>query len=288
MTIYLTVEQLIAINADQDGGVGVRDRDGVEAAAYRPQTDVFGVEEFQGEWNKAGAYLHSFATTQHFFDGNKRTAWYAAVTFLLLNGVRLPAIPDIESEVFVNAVALDAWKADGPDATIQRAAEWFEAKWRGQRVGPAIDPRVEYIYAATAYVPGSITYTAQDIGLATVVASSFPTQFSFGLIGRLHWSGDDLGKAHKLSVRITRVGGGESLFTPDYWQDTFDESVPPSTQFGQNPAGVLPVVFDFPLNTVIAGPGDNVVSFFIDGILAAQIPLSIQQVNEVPDGVSSP
>ncbi|WP_225979258.1 MULTISPECIES: type II toxin-antitoxin system death-on-curing family toxin [unclassified Corynebacterium] len=38
---------------------------------------------------KAAALLEQVAQTHGFFDGNKRTAWYAFVVFLDLNGINL-------------------------------------------------------------------------------------------------------------------------------------------------------------------------------------------------------
>ena len=41
----------------------------------------------------AAIYVESFATTQHFVDGNKRVALHSALLFLRLNGYRLEADP---------------------------------------------------------------------------------------------------------------------------------------------------------------------------------------------------
>ena len=38
--------------------------------------------------------------------------------------------------------------APEPDLTLTRSAEWFESKWRNQRVGPALHPALDYIYLA--------------------------------------------------------------------------------------------------------------------------------------------
>ncbi|WP_315771546.1 type II toxin-antitoxin system death-on-curing family toxin [Rhodococcoides kroppenstedtii] len=74
MTRYLDTETVVAVNARQDGGVGVRDRAGVEAAVNRAASSFGGVDTFESLWQKAGAYLHGLASTQSFLDGNKRTA----------------------------------------------------------------------------------------------------------------------------------------------------------------------------------------------------------------------
>ncbi|WP_336873513.1 type II toxin-antitoxin system death-on-curing family toxin [Rhodococcus qingshengii] len=126
---YLPVAAIVAINADQAGGVGVADHDGIESAAARPASGAFGSDVFPTIWDKAAAYLHSFATTQYFTDGNKRTGWFAAVTFLRLNGHPLPSVPAIEAETFVNAVAQKVFDTEEDrEATVRKAAEWFESK----------------------------------------------------------------------------------------------------------------------------------------------------------------
>ena len=83
-------------------------------------------EYFPDLWTKVAAYLHGLSSTQYFHDGNKRTAWLAATVFLRVNGVRVPHIPDVESEAFVLAVARDLFRtSDEPDRTIEMAAGWF-------------------------------------------------------------------------------------------------------------------------------------------------------------------
>jgi death-on-curing protein len=75
VTRYLAVGTLIAINAAQEGGVGVREMDMLEHLAFRPQMEPFGKAAFPDVWSKAAAYAHGIASHQAFFDGNKRTAW---------------------------------------------------------------------------------------------------------------------------------------------------------------------------------------------------------------------
>jgi death-on-curing protein len=87
---YLTVAELLAIHADQieryGGSPGLRDPGLLEAALYRPQTGYYAdvIEE-------AAALWESLAQNHPFTDGNKRTAFAAAYTFLAINGRRLTA-----------------------------------------------------------------------------------------------------------------------------------------------------------------------------------------------------
>src|SRR5450755_1779920 len=90
MTDYLTVAEVLAMHADlidrYGGTQGVRDKGLLEAALYRPQTGYYAdpVEE-------AAALWESLSQNHPFIDGNKRTAFAAAYTFLAINGTRLTA-----------------------------------------------------------------------------------------------------------------------------------------------------------------------------------------------------
>jgi death-on-curing protein len=90
VTDYLTVAELLAMHADQieryGGSPGVRDPGLLEAALYRPQTGYY--EDLIGE---AAALWESLSQNHPFIDGNKRTAFAAAYTFLAINGARLTA-----------------------------------------------------------------------------------------------------------------------------------------------------------------------------------------------------
>ncbi len=93
MTDYLTLLDVLAIQADlierYGGASGVRDTGLLEAALYRPQTGYYGdlIEE-------AAALWESLAQNHPFIDGNKRTAFAAAYTFLAINGACITASAD--------------------------------------------------------------------------------------------------------------------------------------------------------------------------------------------------
>lgn len=90
MTDYLTVAEVLAMHADQieryGGSHGVRDPGLLKAALFRPQTGYYAdvIEE-------AAALWESISQNHPFIDGNKRTAFAAAYTFLAINGARLTA-----------------------------------------------------------------------------------------------------------------------------------------------------------------------------------------------------
>lgn len=78
----------------------------LDAAVARPQTTVFGVDAYPDLYAKAAALLQSLARNHALVDGNKRTAWASAWTFLYINGIELAPDFDVDAaEVFMNDVA---------------------------------------------------------------------------------------------------------------------------------------------------------------------------------------
>ena len=85
---YLTIAEVLAIQHQQIeeyGGVhGVRDKGLLESAVFRPQ-----VGYYANVAEEAAALMESLANNHSFFDGNKRVAFAATHTFLLVNGYDL-------------------------------------------------------------------------------------------------------------------------------------------------------------------------------------------------------
>ncbi|OBI31890.1 type II toxin-antitoxin system death-on-curing family toxin [Mycolicibacter sinensis] len=78
----------------------------LDAAVARPQATVFGVNAYPDLYAKAAALLQSLARNHALVDGNKRTAWASAWTFLYLNGIELSPDFDVDAaEAFMNDVA---------------------------------------------------------------------------------------------------------------------------------------------------------------------------------------
>jgi death-on-curing protein len=102
MTDYLTVAEVLAMHADlierYGGRQGIRDQGLLEAGLYRPQTGYYAdlIEE-------AAALWESLSQNHPFIDGNKRTAFAAMYTFLVINGARLEGDA---AEIFVFIAAL--------------------------------------------------------------------------------------------------------------------------------------------------------------------------------------
>ena len=92
MTDYLTVAEVLAIHADlietYGGTHGVRDLGQLESALFRPQTGYY-----PDVISEAAALWESLSQNHPFIDGNKRTAFVAAFTFLRLNGTAIRPDP---------------------------------------------------------------------------------------------------------------------------------------------------------------------------------------------------
>jgi death on curing protein len=83
----------------------VRDYGLLDAAVARPRTTAFGLDAYPDDLTKAAALLQSLARNRAFVDGNKRTAWAAAWTFLHINGTELGDYDVDDAEQFMNGVA---------------------------------------------------------------------------------------------------------------------------------------------------------------------------------------
>lgn len=103
MTEYLTIAEVLAMHDDQikreGGAAGVRDMGALESALYRPQTGYY--DDLIGE---AAALWESLSQNHPFVDGNKRTAFAATYTFLMINGYEFAAGTEHESVPFVSGL----------------------------------------------------------------------------------------------------------------------------------------------------------------------------------------
>src|SRR5437588_10619654 len=97
--IYLTVAELYQMQhllIDRFGGRhGVRDKNAVEAAVFRPQTGYYNCIE-----EEAAALMESLGNNHGFVDGNKRIAFTAADVFLRRNGFYIE-VEGLEGHAFI-------------------------------------------------------------------------------------------------------------------------------------------------------------------------------------------
>jgi len=87
---FLSIEQIIAIHSDIirgfGGAKGVRSRELLESASFRMRASFDGKDLYSNIFEKAAALFESLAKNHAFVDGNKRTAFVSAITFLEING----------------------------------------------------------------------------------------------------------------------------------------------------------------------------------------------------------
>jgi death on curing protein len=92
MSDYLTVAEVYQMQyllIERFGGMhGVRDKNAVEAAVFRPQTGYY-----NSLAEEAAALMESLGNNHGFIDGNKRIAFTAADVFLNKNGFLIDIDP---------------------------------------------------------------------------------------------------------------------------------------------------------------------------------------------------
>ncbi|MDX3117096.1 MULTISPECIES: type II toxin-antitoxin system death-on-curing family toxin [Streptomyces] len=90
-TRHLTVAEVTEIARIAFGGRAPEARapELLASAVHRPRTRMFGTVAYDDVHEQAAALLHAVAVNHPLVDGNKRTAWLAAATFLALHGVDL-------------------------------------------------------------------------------------------------------------------------------------------------------------------------------------------------------
>ncbi|MGW7378614.1 type II toxin-antitoxin system death-on-curing family toxin [Streptomyces sp. NPDC054794] len=91
MTRHLTVAEVTALAEVAFGGRAPEAREPglLASAVHRPRARMFGAAAYADLYEQAAALLHGIAANHPLVDGNKRTAWLAAATFLAVNGVDL-------------------------------------------------------------------------------------------------------------------------------------------------------------------------------------------------------
>jgi death-on-curing protein len=106
VTEYLDRDDVLTAGAAAVGEIlKVSDYGLLDAAVARPRATVFGLDAYADIFAKAAALLQSLARNHAFVDGNKRTAWAAAWTFLYLNDAAIGDFDVDDAESFMNDVA---------------------------------------------------------------------------------------------------------------------------------------------------------------------------------------
>jgi death-on-curing protein len=102
--VYLTVGEVFEIHHQQidnyGGAHGLRDKGLLESAVFRPQIGYYNTIA-----EEAAALMESLANNHPFLDGNKRVAFAAAHTFLLVNGYDLVVKAPAAYEFMIESIA---------------------------------------------------------------------------------------------------------------------------------------------------------------------------------------
>src|ERR1700741_1769027 len=102
--VYLTVGEVLQIHhqliENYGGAHGLRDTALLEAAVFRPQ-----IGYYNSIAEEAAALMESLANNHPFLDGNKRVAFAAAHTFLLVNGFDLEVKPLVAYEFMMRSIS---------------------------------------------------------------------------------------------------------------------------------------------------------------------------------------
>ncbi len=116
---YLTLAEVVDLAglACLDQSVELRAPGLLESAVHRPRARMFGTPAYEDPYEQAAALLHGIAINHPLVDGNKRTAWLAAATFLAVNGIDLA---DVDQDAAYGLV-IDV--AAGDEADVARIAE---------------------------------------------------------------------------------------------------------------------------------------------------------------------
>ena len=102
--VYLTVGEVLQIHhqliENYGGDHGLRDKGLLESAVFRPQIGYYNTIA-----EEAAALMESLANNHPFLDGNKRIAFAAAHTFLLVNGYDLEVRPLAAYDFMMHSIA---------------------------------------------------------------------------------------------------------------------------------------------------------------------------------------
>lgn len=264
MTRYLSVEAVIAINAEHGGhGAGVRDAGIVAAQVHRPQHTFGGCEAHPSLWDKAAALLHGLARTQGFHDGNKRPAWIATRVFLEVNGNALLVLPPSTAHAVMLAISADLIDHD-------EIAEWLEE--HAHSAASSRHPQLDYAFLAWSAVGDQDgTFNALRGGLHGLLHSGdWPLPLSLNVVCRMFWLEADVGRMHRLTVDLLPeegeelLGGGEWEFPP-----------PVAGGHPHHPNGLMPSIATVDLFGLCEQAGRYRVVLRLDEVEIATIPLAI-------------
>jgi death-on-curing protein len=106
--LFLTLNEVLSLYAEQirlfGGSPGIRDVGLLQWAVGSVEATFGGAFVHETIFSMAAAYLYGVCRNHPFFDGNKRTAVAAALTFLELNGMEIDADEDPFYDLVIGVV----------------------------------------------------------------------------------------------------------------------------------------------------------------------------------------
>lgn len=88
MTEFLDRNDVLTVGSIACGfRLELRDYGLLDSAVARPRSVVFGVDTYPDLFTKAAALMQSLVCNRPLLDGNTRTAWGSALSFLYINGI---------------------------------------------------------------------------------------------------------------------------------------------------------------------------------------------------------
>jgi len=115
--IYLVHEKMLDIGG---GKAEVRDFNLLHSAIERPKATFDGKELYESIWFKAAALIQSLIKNHPFYDGNKRTGYFATLRFFNKNNYDIKAS---QKEIVDFALAVDM-----QNLSINEIATWFKKR----------------------------------------------------------------------------------------------------------------------------------------------------------------
>jgi len=112
MTKYLTVDEVLVLHEyairRYGGSYGVTSVERLESALNAPKQTMFGEELYPNIFAKAAILVYLLVQNHPFVDGNKRTALYAMLRFLEINGLVVTVTNNDELYQFAIDIATSA------------------------------------------------------------------------------------------------------------------------------------------------------------------------------------
>jgi death-on-curing protein len=120
--VLLSLDDLLRIHdaviRDTGGSTGIREPNLLDSARVQPDMSFGGVDLYPTISSKAGALAFSLINNHPFVDGNKRVAYAAMETFLVLNGWEIQSDQNEQYYLFIRLASGECER--------EELTEWIE------------------------------------------------------------------------------------------------------------------------------------------------------------------